>query len=426
MVSELARALPAAGRLQDPQADDLGGRRRMAPAGAAFAAVAPMTGVLFVNSGILGMSSFSKFIREATSDIPEFDASHINLSEHLSLDERGIRRLFCARLWRDGWFGLKNMDFERLRSEYHAGFQASRRIRKLMARKPIDVIHFHRQATAYGSMRLMARVPSIVSIDATQDILIDAAPSSIEKWSYGPNATIDGRVFRAAKAIISTSQWASDCLHQRYPCCRTPVYVMPSPVRLHCFDPNWIEQRVERAAAPGYLPRVLFVGGDFIRKGGTDLLHAWRDGRLAESATLDIVTNWPVPAADVPGINVIRGVAAYSREWLDIWRSADVFVLPTRQEAFANVFQEAAAAGLPRIGPRIGAVPETIHDGEDGVLVTQGDRAGLIAALRCLIASAALRDEFGRAGRRNAEQSGPDVYISGLRAIIQSVVRRPS
>ena len=385
-----------------------------------------MTSVLFVNSGMMGMASFAQFIRDAMTGDPEIDASHINLSEDLRVDERSIRALLCARLWHDGWFGLKNMDLERLRSEYHAGLQARRRIGKIMADKPIDVIHFHRQGTAYGSLKLMARVPAIVSIDATQDIMIDVAPSHFEKWSYGPNATIDGRVFRAAKAIVSTSRWTADCLHRRYPGCQTPVHVMPVPVRLRSFESRWIEERRIPAGVPGYRPHVVFIGHDFIRKGGQELLCAWRDGDLYELATLDIVTNWPVPPPDVPGIKVIHGVAAYSREWSDVWKSADVFVLPARQEAFGTVFQEAAAAGLPRIGTRISAIPETIHDHEDGFLVTPGDRAGLIAALRRLIGSADLREEFGRAGRRNAEQFGPDAYVSGLRAIVRAVVPRPS
>ena len=398
----------------------------MAPAAASFAAVARMTSVLFVNSGILGMALFSKFMREAMTGDPEIAASHINLSDRLSLDERCIRRLLCARLWCDGWFGLKNMDFARWRREFHAGFQASRRIRKLMADTPVDVLHFHRQGTAYGSLRLMARVPSIVSIDATQDIMIDAAPSPIEKWSYRPNVVMDGRVFRAARAIVSTSQWAADCLHRRYPDCRTPVHITPVPVLLRSFEPRWIEERWRRAGASGYRPKVVFIGDDFIRKGGQDLLHAWRDGRLYESATLNIVTNWPVPPTDMRGVNIMRGVAAYSPEWSDVWQSADVFVMPTRQEAFGTVFQEAAAAGLPRIGTRINAIPEIVQDGRNGILVPPGDRGELVAALRRLIASADVRREFGSAARRIIEQSGPEGYVSNLRAIVRTVASRPS
>ena len=370
------------------------------------------------------MASFSQFIREAMSGDPVIAASHINLSENLSVDERVTRRLMCARLWRDGLLGLKNLDVERLRSDFHAGFQAGRRIRKTLAKGPVDVIHFHRQGTAYGNLRIMARVPSIVSIDATQDIMIEAAASRLEQSSYRPSAAMDGRVFQAASAIVSTSHWAAGCLRRSYPKCRTPVHVLPPPVRLRFFDRSWIDERCVRARAPGYVPKVVFIGDDFLRKGGNDLLGAWREGRLHESAALDIVTNWPVPPPDLPGVRVLRSVAAYSRDWSDVWKSADVFVLPTRHEAFATVFREAAAAGLPRIGTRITAIPETVRDGEDGLLVRVGDRAELIDALRRLIASAEVRCQFGRAGRDALEQSGPDGYVSSLREIVQSIVPR--
>ena len=266
-----------------------------------------MTSVLFVNSGIMGMASFAQFIRDAMTSDLEIDASHINLSEDLSIHERRIRALLCARLWHDGWFGLKNMDLERLRSEYHAGLQASRRIGTIMAGKSIDVIHFHRQGTAYGSIRLMARMPTIVSIDATQDIMIDAAPSRLEKWSYRPNAAIDGRVFHAAKAIVSTSQWTADCLHRRYPGCRTP-----GACRCRCLSVSAPSNRAGlRSEESGREFRVTgrtscssgtisFARGDrsCCARGVTAVCTNWR--------TLDIVTNWPVPPPDVPGINVIQ------------------------------------------------------------------------------------------------------------------------
>ena len=52
--------------------------------------------------------------------------------------------------------------------------------------------------------------------------------------------------------------------------------------------------------------------------------------------------------------------------------------MPTRNEAFGLVYQEAAAAGLPAIGSRLNAVPEIIADGDTGLLVTPGGhpRAG--------------------------------------------------
>ena len=69
------------------------------------------TRVLFVNSGILGQGTFSKFVREAMTVEPGIDAWHMNLSEDLTVGERVLRRALCGRLWRDGWLGVRNLDF---------------------------------------------------------------------------------------------------------------------------------------------------------------------------------------------------------------------------------------------------------------------------------------------------------------------------
>jgi glycosyltransferase involved in cell wall biosynthesis len=377
--------------------------------------------VLFVNAGILGMASFSKYIREAMAVDPDIDASHINLSEDLTVGERIVRRAMCARLWRDEWLGLRNVDLARLRQEYHAGLLAARRMRMIDAAS-FDVIHFHRQTTAYASVGLMQRVPSIVSIDATQDVMLDAAETAFERWSYAPNAAIDGRIFRHAAAIISTSEWTADRLHRRYPDCTTPVHVMPPPVRTQFFNERWIAERFRRASAPAYRPRVLFVGGDFRRKGGDDLVEAWRADELYRLADLDLVSDWPSIDPGLPGVRVIRGVASYSSEWSDLWRVADIFVLPTRHEAFGTVFQEAGAAGLPRIGTRIMAVPETIVDGRSGLLVDPHDRRALTQALRQLIESPDLRRELGCAGReRVLQRASAERYSYKLREVIRSL-----
>jgi len=335
--------------------------------------------VLFVNAGILGMQTFSSFIRDAMIGDPDIDARHINLTEDLGLRERVVRRVLCARAWRDGWLGVHNIDFARFRREFHAGYQAARRIRSVAADGSIDVIHFHRQTTAYASVPLMREIPGIVSIDSTQDIVIDGA-SPIDRWTYQANVRRDGEVFAAARAIVSTSQWAADCLRRRYPECDTPLHVMPSPVRLPFFRGDLADDRFGRATSD-YVPRVLFVGGDFDRKGGFDLLAAWRDAALHRIASLDIVTDSALARSDLPGVRILRGVHAYSPAWADLWKAADIFVLPTRSEAFANAFLEAAAAGLPRIGTAINAVPETIVDGETGILVPPADRASLARAI---------------------------------------------
>jgi glycosyltransferase involved in cell wall biosynthesis len=165
------------------------------------------------------------------------------------------------------------------------------------------------------------------------------------------------------------------------------------------------------------------MGGDFPRKGGYELLRAWRDSRLATGARLTLATDWPLDTRGLPaGVDVVRGVRAYTADWRTLWRDADVFVMPTRGEAFGIVFQEAAAAGLPVIATRLNAVPEIVEDGVTGVLVPPGDLWALVEALRRLAGSAETRRALGAAARARIERIGAfERYASALTALIHSV-----
>ena len=125
------------------------------------------------------------------------------------------------------------------------------------------------------------------------------------------------------------------------------------------------------------------------------------------------------------GVTVHTSVVAQSPKWSDLWRQADLFVLPTRDEAFGLAFQEAAAAGLPSIGTRLNAVPELVKDGVSGLLVPPGDRAALAAALDHLLGDAQRRREWGSHGRAAIVRTAhPDVYRGRLTSAIRRAARR--
>ena len=122
--------------------------------------------------------------------------------------------------------------------------------------------------------------------------------------------------------------------------------------------------------------KILFVGGDFYRKGGAILLQAFRalpDG-LVE---LHIVTRSDVPAAE--GIHIYRDMQPNTVELLSLYHQCDAFVLPTGADAFGLVLVEAMACGLPVVTTRVGGVAEVVADGETGYLVQPGDGEALRA-----------------------------------------------
>jgi alpha-maltose-1-phosphate synthase len=374
---------------------------------------------LFVNSGILGHASVARLFQRVADGDESLDATHVDLSADLTQQERVIRRVMCAGP-APGSSAAASLALPRFRHELHAGVQAARRIGALeRAGEAFDVIHFHTQATAYASLGRMRRTPSVVSIDTTQRLASAEVPAGLARLDYAPNAAMDRRVFRAAAAVTATSRWAADDLLRDQPALADRVHVMPYPVPLEGFDAALMDERAARG--PDAPVRVLFVGGDWERKGGPALLDAWRAGDFAERACLDVVTDFAgVTPLDAGGLSVHRGVRAYTPAWFDLWRRADVFAMPTRGEAFGMVFQEAAAAGLPALGTRINAIPEIVQHGATGLLVPPDDPAALADALRRLVDDAALRTRMGRAARARIEQIASfDRYAARLGAILR-------
>jgi glycosyltransferase involved in cell wall biosynthesis len=83
----------------------------------------------------------------------------------------------------------------------------------------------------------------------------------------------------------------------------------------------------------------------------------------------------------------------------------DLFVLPSRSEAFPNSLTEAMAAGLPAIATAVGGIPELITDGQTGRLVPTGNPVALAGAMLDLLNEPTRAVELGRAARRRIEQT---------------------
>lgn len=90
--------------------------------------------------------------------------------------------------------------------------------------------------------------------------------------------------------------------------------------------------------------------------------------------------------------------------------AADVFVLATRNEGWANVFLEAMACGLPVVTTNVGGNAEVVADAKLGLLVPFDDREALTAA----IATALSRDWDRDAIAAHAESQSWDRRVRTL------------
>ncbi len=106
----------------------------------------------------------------------------------------------------------------------------------------------------------------------------------------------------------------------------------------------------------------------------------------------------------------------------DVYRAADVFVLPSFSEGLPVVLMEAMACGLPVVTTQIAAIGELVEDRRNGRVVPPG-RADLLAgAIADALADPGRAQEWGRAGRsRVLSQFSSSVTGPAMAAFLKEV-----
>jgi glycosyltransferase involved in cell wall biosynthesis len=87
-----------------------------------------------------------------------------------------------------------------------------------------------------------------------------------------------------------------------------------------------------------------------------------------------------------------------------LFRSVDLFALPSQFENMPNSVLEAMAAGLPVIATNVGALPEMLENERSGFLVSVGDVASLSQRILELVEDVDLRGRLGAAAAEVARR----------------------
>jgi glycosyltransferase involved in cell wall biosynthesis len=193
-----------------------------------------------------------------------------------------------------------------------------------------------------------------------------------------------------ATLIFTMSSHVSRSLIEQYGC---------DPARVVCAyaGPNVPLPALESARPDRFSGmRILFIGKDWQRKGGPQLVAAFDKVRkVYPHAELVIVGCTPKIAADncrVVGPVPVTEVGRYFEE-------ASVFCMPTRNEPFGLVFIEAFAHELPIVSSQIGALPDIVEEGRSGYLVEADDVDTLAVRLMDLLGDPDKCRRFGAHGR---------------------------
>lgn len=262
-----------------------------------------------------------------------------------------------------------------------------------------DVHVFNTQVPAALGPRRARSVPYIVITDVT--------PKQFDAMSqgYGHRADRPGplrfakhrwncRVFGRACRVVAWSSWARDSFVNDYGVAPDRTAVIPPGVDLGQWQPR---PHTDRGAAT-----ILFVGGEFRRKGGDDLL--WAFTQLPRGSAELVLVSRSAPSALPDGARVVDDLQPNDPRLVELFHTSDIFALPSHAETFGIAAVEASAAGLPVVASAVGGLTDIVVHEETGYTIRPGDREALATRLRLLIDEPELRQRLGAAARRRAAE----------------------
>jgi glycosyltransferase involved in cell wall biosynthesis len=196
------------------------------------------------------------------------------------------------------------------------------------------------------------------------------------------------------------------------------IHRIPNAVDTTRFVPAGRERKRELRRRLGIPPEgavVTYTGRLVSYKGLPLLLRVWAELRpshpdarllLVGTGGLDIHACEDELRAfvrdhDLEGSVVFAGSVGNVHEYL---QASDAFAFPTENDAFPSALIEAMACALPVVTTPVGAIPEVVEDGVNGLLVPPRDGAALRRALERLLVDPALSARLGQAGLRTVQE----------------------
>jgi len=207
------------------------------------------------------------------------------------------------------------------------------------------------------------------------------------------------RVYRNIDVVFTMSRYLTDSFVNDFGVDERKVRTIGAGINLDPFPAAPEGKRYDRR-------KLVFVGADFERKGGFDLLEAFKTVRRAYAdAELSIIgpRQLTVPAELSAGVSYLGFLSKTDPDSKRVFDRAlhesSVFVMPSRYEPFGIAPLEAMAHEIPAVLTDAWAFPEMVQSGVTGELVRTGDPKDLADKLIALLGDPDRLQAMGRRGR---------------------------
>lgn len=300
-------------------------------------------------------------------------------------------------------------------------------LRALMLRQRYDVVHVHAHPVALWGI---GDTPLVMSEGSSSAVYLEEYLGwSSKRIAAGYSRT--KRVYRAlgvndrllnlegVSRVYVFSEWAR----------QINLSWGADPGKVSVIYPGFSTPTVEAKVARSDTFTFLFVGTDFERKGGHDVVEAYNRvapdlphvhlilaGSDPSAPNPDLLLHaWASPQRRAHVQAMIRELerngrltrlakVSHARLTSELFPKADAFVMPTHAEGFGFTNVEAMSFRLPVITSTAGPADEIVVHGKTGLLVAPGDVSGLAAAMAEMATAPDRASALGIAGRERFEE----------------------
>lgn len=234
-----------------------------------------------------------------------------------------------------------------------------------------------------------------------------------------------------ADLIISVSQTLNDTIKRNLAIGSEKVRIIPLGIDQKRFKGIDKQMARHRLNLPERSKIVLFVGALLEVKGLSYLFEAIPQvATRHKEALFVLIGQGPLEAelkAKAKNLNLedrVKIEGSKSHEEIPLWVSAaDILILPSLSEGLPMTVLEALAVGLPVVASRVGALPEVVRNGQNGMLIDPGNSGSIVQTLDSILEDETLLSNL-RSGAALPPQYNLHEVAQEIKGVYQQVIAR--
>jgi glycosyltransferase involved in cell wall biosynthesis len=272
---------------------------------------------------------------------------------------------------------------------------------RLVRKWKIDLIHTHLfSANLWG--RIAAKCTGIPVVSSEH---------GVDAWRNPLHLTLDLVLTLVSKRVIFVSQALREFHARLNPFLKRRSCVIYNGIEFKKFEIDASPAEIRKTIGLDKSHTVLGIVGRVAReKAHVDFIHVVQRLTQEHAGVVGLIVGEGELLNELKKLVNKKGIQdhivflGYRNDLPRIYQAMDVFVMTSLSEGFPLAVLEAMAAGVPIVATNVGGIPECVKDGEDGRLVSPGDRSAMTQAISNILTDPVLALSLAANARKRVKE----------------------